>query len=126
MYASVGAAGASKVYRVADDVLNDVGEDGLDGISLADSILSGALPQERSVFCQYSGNPTVGDIRRTVITRRFKCTYTPEDVPELYDLEDDPLETVNLASDPAYAQVIGELRRECTSWAESHGDWVTL
>jgi arylsulfatase A-like enzyme len=98
--------------------------DDLEGISIADTVLSGRPPLERSLFCQYSGNPTVGDIRRTAITRRFKYTYTPGDMPELYDLVDDPLEMRNIVADPAYASVVKELHQAARSWAESHGDWV--
>ena len=98
--------------------------DDLDGISLVDALTSGALPPERPVFCQYSGNPTVGDIRRTVITLRHKYTYTPGDAPELYDLENDPSEMHNLGVDPAYAQLVQELHRQCEAWAERHGDWI--
>jgi arylsulfatase A-like enzyme len=100
--------------------------DGLDGISLLESIVSGTPPPDRSVFCQYSGNPTVGDIRRAVITRRYKYIYDPADVPELYDLESDPLEMHNLAADVTYREVIQKLHQECKSWAEEHGDWVSL
>lgn len=98
--------------------------DDLDGDSLADSILSGTPPPERPVFSQYSGNPTIGDIRRAVITRRYKYIYDPADIPELYDLEDDPLEMRNLAADPAYQEVVRRLHEMGKSWAEGHGDWV--
>ena len=42
----------------------------LDGISLAGQIISDSPAPDRPVFCQYSGNPAVGDIRRGVVTRR--------------------------------------------------------
>lgn len=98
--------------------------DDLDGISLMESIVSGTPPPDRPVFSEYSGNPTVGDIRRAVITRRYKYIHDPADVPELYDLESDPLEMLNLAANSAYAEVMRELHEECKSWANSHGDWV--
>jgi len=41
---------------------------------------------------------------------RYRFIQTPE---ELYDLENDPLETKNLAKDPAYIKVVNELRRKC-------------
>lgn len=41
---------------------------------------------------------------------RYRFIQTPE---ELYDLENDPLETKNLAQDPAYLKVVNELRRKC-------------
>jgi len=41
---------------------------------------------------------------------RYRFIQTPE---ELYDLEKDPLETKNLAQDPAYIKVVNELRSKC-------------
>ena len=96
----------------------------LDGISLSDSIVSGTALPDRPVFSQYTGNPTVGDIRRAVITQKYKYIHDPTDVPELYDLENDPLEMRNLASDSKYAEVVRELHEECKVWANGHGDWV--
>jgi arylsulfatase A-like enzyme len=108
------------------DVMDLGRPDDLDGASLAETIMSGAQPEERPVFCQYSGNPTVGDIRRTVISDRYKYTHTPGEVSELYDLERDPPEMRNLGLDPACAPIARELHRLCASWAESHGDWVAF
>jgi len=98
--------------------------DDLDGISLQDCIVSGNPPPDRPIFSQYSGNPTTGDTRRAVITDRYKYIYDPADLPELYNLKNDPLETHNLAADTKYANVMRELHEECRSWANSHGDWV--
>ena len=96
----------------------------LDGISLRDAILEGELPPERSVHSEYSGNPTLGDIRRAVITQQYKYVYDPDDRPELYDLEADPLEMQNLAGDATYASVQQRLHRQCKEWAKAHGDWI--
>jgi hypothetical protein len=74
--------------------------DGLAGVSLASAIRQSIAPAERPVFCQFSGNHNVGDIRRAVITRRFKYMYDPLGGAELYDLQKDPLEMTNLAPDP--------------------------
>jgi arylsulfatase A-like enzyme len=107
------------------DLLN-VGWDGPppDGLSLAASIQEGASLPERPVFCQYSGNPTVGDIRRAVITSRYKYIFDPDAPAELYDLVRDPLEMENVAGDPDYAEMLQRLHAIGREWAESHGDWV--
>ena len=100
--------------------------DGLDGLSLAQTLLAGAAPPERPVFCQYSGNPTLGDIRRAVVTRRHKYIHDPADAPELYDLAHDPLEMTNLAPAPESASLLRNLHEASKSWACTHGDWVTF
>lgn len=43
---------------------------------------------------------------------RYRLIEAPE---ELYDLKRDPLETKNLAMDPAYADILSEMRRECNA-----------
>ncbi len=43
---------------------------------------------------------------------RYRFIETPE---ELYDLENDPLETINVAQDPANKQVLDQLRKKCDS-----------
>lgn len=41
---------------------------------------------------------------------------TPRPAEELYDLSTDPFELQNLAADPAQADTLKRLRRECTRW----------
>ncbi|RMF97363.1 MAG: DUF4976 domain-containing protein [Planctomycetota bacterium] len=43
-------------------------------------------------------------------------------VEELYDLQNDPYETKNLADDPAYAEVKSRLRRALDEWRKMVGD----
>lgn len=47
--------------------------------------------------------------QRMVRTKDFKLVYNPADVDELYDLQADPHETVNLIDDPRYQPVIKQL-----------------
>jgi arylsulfatase A-like enzyme len=96
----------------------------LDGVSLAESLVSSVPPETRPVFSQYSGDPTVGDIRRAVITQRYKYVYDPTDIPELYDLEGDPLEMQNLAIGDSHTGIIKEMHQIGKTWARAHDDWV--
>lgn len=108
------------------DLMGIAAPDGLDGISLAAQILSDSPASDRPVFCQYSGNPAVGDIRRGVVTRRYKYIYDPDDLPELYDLQEDSLEMKNLAGEDGYSGLRRELHEQCAFWGRSHGDWVAF
>ncbi len=96
----------------------------LDGVSLLPAVADGAALAERTVFSQYSGNPTRGDIRRAAITRRHKYIYDGDGEAELYDLQADPLEMTNLAGDPARAATVTELHAQCAKWHRARGDWV--
>ncbi len=48
--------------------------------------------------------------------------YQHRPAEELYDIRSDPYELKNLAADPAYAKVKGQLRRELERWMVQQGD----
>lgn len=54
---------------------------------------------------------------KAVRTERYKYSFTPGEVDELYDLEADPEELTNLAADPEYATVVRECRDALLAWA---------
>ncbi len=95
-----------------------------DGRSLAAAIRLAREPEEQPLFCQYSGNHAVGDIRRAVITRTHKYVHDPEDEPELYDLVSDALEMRNAARDPACSELLRSLHELGRRWAEEHDDFA--
>jgi len=98
--------------------------DDLDGVTLRDVITAGTRAPERPIFCQFSGNPDIGEIRRAVVTERYKYVYDPDAVPELYDLTEDPLEMNNLSPNSGYRATLEQLHQAGKEWAETHGDWV--
>ena len=51
------------------DLFNLAQPDRLDGISLAGTVTATEPVPNRSIYCQYSGNPTLGDIRRAALRR---------------------------------------------------------
>lgn len=55
------------------------------------------------------------DLQRSVFTM-------PRPVDELYDIRNDPHETVNLASDPAFGEIKAELSSALESWRTRVGD----
>lgn len=47
---------------------------------------------------------------------------SPRPAEELYDVEADPHESVNLAGDPRYAEMLGSMRRALSEWVRETGD----
>lgn len=48
--------------------------------------------------------------------------FGPRVAEELYDLQEDPDEVVNLADDPAYVEVLAEMRQQLEDWIEDTDD----
>ena len=70
--------------------------------------LSGSPVAARPVFAEYLGE---GAVEPIVMVRqgRFKLISSLSDPPLLFDLKADPLEHHNLATDPEYEAIVGEL-----------------
>jgi choline-sulfatase len=84
---------------------------GMDGRSLV-PLLSGDGPwSPRDVVAEYLAE---GVTSPTVMVRRgrHKYVWCGDDPEQLYDLETDPHELVNVAGDPAHAQLCAQLRAE--------------
>ncbi|MBN1676340.1 MAG: sulfatase-like hydrolase/transferase [Kiritimatiellae bacterium] len=75
------------------------------------------------VVCEHHGHQ-YQLLERIVVTDRFKYVTALFDGDELYDLQADPYETRNLASDPDYAEVGRELRERLIRHIESTRDRV--
>jgi arylsulfatase A-like enzyme len=94
----------------------------LPGKSLCDALHGGAGPEREAVFSTYDGNFVVGDGRRCVVGARFKYVWYADGDEELYDLERDPRELVNLAAQPEFAEEKARLRALGRHWAEATCD----
>ena len=65
------------------------------------------------------------DLQRSVRTRRYKLieyVVGESRVTQLFDLHADPAERNNLAGEPAYGEVLMQLRRELRRWQTELGD----
>lgn len=87
--------------------------DGLDGKSLRPVITDNA-PLRDAVCSEYY---TAGIPERMIRTDRWKYVHSEGDLHQLYDLESDPHENVNLIDDPAHAGIAKELDElVCRDW----------
>ena len=69
----------------------------------------------------------VEESTRTIVTSDgWKLCLRDKDLNELYNLNDDCLETRNLYSDRQYASVISRLAREIHRWQETTDDKLRL
>ena len=75
----------------------------LDGRSLV-PLLSGSRVWNNEIISEYTGEG-VNTPCRMIRQNRYKLTYTHKHPALLYDLENDPHELTNLATDPAYDAV---------------------
>ena len=61
---------------------------------------------------------------RFVRTQRYKYSYVPQDIDELYDLENDPHELCNVADDCRYAGIKAVLKEQILQNMEKTGDYL--
>ena len=95
------------------------------GHSLVDLMMT---PDEgRSIFIQFDGNGARGNFQRCLIQDRKKLIvdiFKDETFLELYDLDNDPLETANLAFDEANAEEVDEMTSTVRDHMKATGDML--
>ncbi len=74
------------------------------------------------VIGQYHGKQTWVNPIRMIRTARFKLNVYIDHGEELYDLENDSQELVNLADDPAHAETKQQLKTDLDRWIVEHDD----
>ncbi len=55
---------------------------------------------------------------------RYKFVYCPEEFDELYDMQADPGETVNLASGPEYRETVLRMKGLLLEWLSRTTDQI--
>lgn len=86
-------------------------------------LLDGAQDNGRTdIFSMYHGNQFGLYSQRMVRDRRWKYIWNATAEDELYDLQTDPGELHNLATDPAYKEELRRLRHRLIAWMEETKD----
>lgn len=108
------------------DLLDVDTPDGIDGLSLKDTIESGAPLGRDHIFMQFDGNGARGNFQRAVVRGDHKLIvdlFKDEIFFELYDVVADPQEKYNLAfKERDHVRELSELLRE---WMSSTDDLVS-
>ena len=108
----------------------------MQGVSLVAPLLeaskNGGVPADwrKSVYYHYYEYPGAHAVKRHygVRTDRYKLIHFYQDIDEweLYDLEKDPREMMNVIADPAYADVLVEMRAELERLQKEYQDEEAL
>ncbi len=85
------------------------------------ALLAGAVERD-AVYGTYAGSQFGLYSQRAVRERRYKYVWNPTAEDEFYDLEADPGELVNRATDPALAGEVARLRAKLADWLRATGD----
>ena len=90
------------------------------GRDLSGALLSGKAGRDLAFAADFITRK--GDLGMTMARGpRYKLTWYRKpaferEAVELYDLDEDPGETLNLAEDPGRAAVVEELKQRCLAW----------
>ena len=94
---------------------------GMDGISLRTELEGGSIDRD-AMFAEYHSKQEWANPIRSVRTERWKLNQYLEGGRELYDLENDPDEKVNLAGSAEHAEVEQRMYELLDGWARSTDD----
>ncbi len=105
---------------IVPTILENLGikHNNLEGVNIVDF-----TDNNRTVYSQYSGNPSYGTIRRAAITKKYKYVIDSNYENELFDLEYDPYEMENLANKAEYMTVVDNLYQRCKEYHIKHNDF---
>lgn len=103
---------------VAPTILDAAGlrfQDEVDGASLIPLCTGQDSEWREAVMCETHGHGEE-HIGRLVVTERYKYVANRGQMDELYDLDEDPYEMVNLIDDSAHSDVLSEMRARLSEW----------
>ncbi|MEM7531161.1 MAG: sulfatase-like hydrolase/transferase [Chloroflexota bacterium] len=95
----------------------------IDGKSLSPLMLGETVSDwPDSVYCESHGEVWGYFSQRMVRTKRWKYVYAAHTKDELYDLQVDPAELNNLIDDPAFVDVLSEMKARLLGWNDATND----
>ncbi len=108
------------------DVANADMPDDLTGRSLTPFFENEAPSDWRETLFTQCNGVELYYSQRSVMTRDYKYVYNGFDWDELYDLQNDPHEMINLAKDPHYDEIKHELVRQMWRFAAAQNDELIM
>lgn len=95
--------------------------EGIDSRSIVSILRDEQTPWPDDLMCWSSGVYYLHS-QRMLRWQQYKYVFTPYDIDELYDLENDPLETKNLIENPTLAEIKIEMRKRLIRNARQTSD----
>ena len=109
------------IYPTVCDLVGAPAPAGLDGISFKPVMTGQAGAARRELFLAYR------DVQRAIRDERWKLIRYPQvNITQLFDLENDPDETRNLASDAGQASRVGQMLGRLKALQSKFGDTQPL
>lgn len=116
-------ASLADVYpTIVDAAGGDVGAYRTDGASLLPLVRGESCEWRDSVVVEVEGLENATVSMRTIRHGNIKYGYSFGFPEQLYDLDKDPHETVNLVNDAAYASTLNDMRGRLNAWMLETGD----
>ena len=119
------AAFISQMLDLPPTLLDLCGADtpeGLHGQSLLPLLRDEPQARRDDAFSEFHGSHMGLYSMRMVETEHYKYVFHSNDIDELYDHRDDPDEAVNLAENPAYADVLRDMKLRMVAWLRKTND----
>ncbi|MCC2683344.1 MAG: arylsulfatase A-like enzyme [Paenibacillaceae bacterium] len=114
-----------RITDLAPTLLEAAGAEPLEKISGRSLIpfFEGQVPEQwpEEVFCMFNGTEFLYS-QRMIFDRKYKYVFNAFDYDELYDLENDPGETINLARNRRYEEVKVEMSKRMWRWMKKEDD----
>lgn len=105
------------------DLLNIPSQTEFEGSCLSQTVKQGTPPLQKPVFAVYNGNHAIGDIRRMIVHEGWKYVWDGQEA-ELFHLDKDPSESINLSGLAQYREREQQLHHMIRTWAQKSNDWI--